>query len=135
MQSTYHIVAGCLLDTQKRLLVIRSPNDHRLTLPGAPPEAGERPTVTLARVWERLPGAPLDEKTLAILGRFRTPQADDDASPVDADVFMIDARPDASTAPGGSDDVTWLSLDDERTPLSPLLRDAVLPALKKRFHP
>lgn len=56
MQSTHHVVAGCLLDAQKRLLVIRQPNERRL------------------------------------------------------------------------------ALDDERTPLTPLLRDAVLPALRKRFH-
>ncbi|RKQ96904.1 ADP-ribose pyrophosphatase YjhB (NUDIX family) [Kushneria sinocarnis] len=137
MTDRIHVVAGCLLDADRRLLIVRKHATDVFMLPGGKPESGETPMATLLREWQEELGGELAEPHLVLLGRFSAPAAHEPDTVVDADVFEIDhAILDLMTpvAGGEIEAVDWLALDDTDAShqLAPLLRDAILPALRER---
>ncbi|GHC27002.1 hypothetical protein GCM10010082_20370 [Kushneria pakistanensis] len=127
-----HIVAGCLLDTARRLLVVKLAHQPFFTLPGGAPSAqhAETPLATLSRCCKPCLGQVLENETCIMLGRFRSEEGE---SRIDADVFVIEDF-DGDATPGGEvETLQWMTLDDNTLALSPLLGDNVLPALRKRF--
>ncbi|MFC0337937.1 ADP-ribose pyrophosphatase YjhB, NUDIX family [Kushneria avicenniae] len=128
-----HVVAGCLLDQDRRLLVVRKRDTQYFMLPGGKPEHGETPLATLARECREELGASLEEDELAMLGRFRARAANEADTHIDADVFIIEALADTPRACGEIEEVRWIALDDDTLSLAPLLADEVLPALRQRF--
>ncbi|OHV07847.1 hypothetical protein BH688_15910 [Kushneria phosphatilytica] len=137
MTERLHVVAGCLLDRHQRLLIVRKRGTDVYMLPGGKPESGETPMATLLREWQEELGGELAEPHLVLLGRFSAPAAHEPDTIVDADVFEIDhAILELMTPAAGGEieAVDWLALDDQSDPqrLAPLLRDAILPALRER---
>ncbi|REC94569.1 NUDIX domain-containing protein [Kushneria indalinina] len=131
MTST-HIVAGCLLDTARRLLVVKPTHQSLFTLPGGAPSAqhGETPLATLSRCCKPYLGQGLEDEKCIMLGRFRSQEGD---TQTDADVFVIEDFEGDATPGGEIETLHWMALDDDTLSLSPLLGDDVLPALRKRF--
>lgn len=128
-----HIVAGCLLDQDQRLLVVRKRDTSHFMLPGGKPAPGETPLVTLARECQEELGTSIREDELAMLGRFRTRAANEPDTQIDADVFIIEDMEGTPQAHGEIEEIRWMALDDESLTLAPLLSDEVLPALRQRF--
>ncbi|MFC0269589.1 NUDIX hydrolase [Kushneria aurantia] len=133
MPNSLHVVAGCLLDGQRRLLLVRKQGCALFMLPGGKPEAGERPMETLSRECREELGVSLEEEALSMLGRFRSTAANEPDTPLDADVFVIEALDGVPAAANEIAELRWFALEDDDSVLAPLLRDEVLPALRQRF--
>lgn len=131
--SIIHVVAGCLLDQDQRLLVVRKDGTRHFMLPGGKPDHGETPLATLARECQEELGTSPKADELAMLGRFRTRAANEPDTHIDADIFIIEEMKGTPQACGEIEEIRWIALDDETLPLAPLLSDEVLPALRQRF--
>ncbi|WP_106476074.1 NUDIX hydrolase [Phytohalomonas tamaricis] len=133
MADILHVVAGCLLNAQQQLLVVRKRNTPCFMLPGGKHEHGETPVETLAREWHEELGCELKKNDLVLLGRFRAPAANEPDTEVDADVFVVTMDMPTLPQPGGEiEEVRWLSLPFKKdVQVAPLLEKDVLPALQR----
>lgn len=131
MKTTLHIAAACLFDEQGRLLLVRKRNTRFFMLPGGKREPGEDALSALER--ELLEELELQLQTGALqpIGQFQAPAANEANTRVQADIFRA-ALPHAVQPAAELEELRWLDtslpLPDD---LAPLLRDQVLPALKR----
>ncbi|WP_025731713.1 NUDIX hydrolase [Carnimonas nigrificans] len=126
-----NVVAGCLLDQQQRLLVVRKRNTQRFMLPGGKPDTGESPLTTLAREWQEELGVQPDGE-IKLLGTFSAAAANEPNCQVTATIFCVEGMSaEAITCAAEIEEFRWLPIEHSATlPLAPLLETQVLPALK-----
>lgn len=129
--TTLHIAAVCLTDTLGRLLVVRKHNARFWMLPGGKAESGETPFATMQREAQEEVGIHLTEEQVTYLGHFTAAAANEPGFSVSAHVFYGNydgvLTPLAELA-----EVAWVlpeALPEDTT--APLLKEAVLPALRK----
>ena len=131
MKTTLQIAAACLFDERGRLLLVRKRNTRFFMLPGGKREPGEDALSALEReLFEELE---LQMATAALLplGQFHAPAANEADTWVRADIYRAALRHAVQPA-AELEELRWLAttlpLPDD---LAPLLRDQVLPALKR----
>lgn len=125
------IAAACLLDPQGRLLLVRKRHTQAFMLPGGKREPGESALAALQRELREELELPLAEEQFSRLGHFRAPAANEPDTWVEADIFV--ARLDQPVAPAAElEELAWLGADQPYpATLAPLLREHVLPALRR----
>ena len=131
--TTLHIAAVCLTDNQGRLLVVRKHNARFWMLPGGKAEPGETPFATMQREALEEIGIHLTEDMVTYLGHFTAAAANEPGYSVSAHIFY--GNYDGALTPLAElAEVTWVlpeALPADTT--APLLKEAVLPALRKVF--
>lgn len=127
------IATACLLDETGRVLVVRKRGTQAFMLPGGKIEMGETPRQALGRELHEELNLTVDPSQLESLGHFQPQAANEPDHWVEADVFF--ARLERSVkAQAEIDALDWLEVHAERQGhLAPLLREQVLPALRKRL--
>lgn len=128
------VAAVCLTDAAGRLLIVRKRATTTFMLPGGKVESGELPADAARReAWEET-GVVVPEYLPELLGIFSAVAANETGLSIRAHVF--DARgADAETASACAEieEIRWLAPDEAETvELAPLLRDSVLPELRRR---
>ncbi|MGJ8523641.1 NUDIX domain [Carnimonas sp. R-84981] len=125
------VVAGCLLDDRRRLLVVRKRNTERFMLPGGKPDAGESPLTTLAREWQEELGVQ-PAGAIELLGTFDAAAANEADSQVSATVFCVERMTgEEINCTAEIEEFRWLTLEhSDSLALAPLLETRVIPALK-----
>ena len=126
------VCAAVFRDARGRVLSVRKKGTDRFMLPGGKPESGETPRETTVREVREEIGALIDASSLAPLGTFCAPAANEAGREVEGTIFIcaahVDPQPAAEIA-----EIAWV---DPRTPaeagvdLAPLLETKVFPALR-----
>jgi 8-oxo-dGTP diphosphatase len=126
-----HIVAAVVLDSRRRVLVVRKRGTSAFMQPGGKIEAGETPLDALVREVREELGTGLDVTTARSLGRFTAPAANEPGHFVDAHLFLVDLEGDPQPA-AEIDAMTWF---DQAAPgqleLAPLTSGAVLTLVRE----
>ena len=86
--SIIHVVTGCYVNNQEKLLVVRKRNTTAFMLPGGKPEAGESSEVTLRREWQEELGV-TPTGSLTLLGQFQADAANEQGYQVRATAYLI----------------------------------------------
>lgn len=125
------VCAVVFRDDRGRVLAVRKHNTSRFMLPGGKPEPGETARVTAVREVQEEIGALIDAPSLAPLGTFLAPAANEAGREVEGTIFtcpaVVEPEPGAEIA-----EVLWV---DPHSPsaagvdLAPLLESKVFPAL------
>lgn len=126
---TFVVSAVCLRDPAGRVLTVRKRGTEAFMLPGGKIEPGETPAQAALREVREEVGLELAE--VRFLGHFVADAANEPGHLVDSTVFTADL-PGTPVAAGEIAELRWVdpaALD--ATPLAPLLRDHVLPALRR----
>ncbi|MCP9338081.1 NUDIX hydrolase [Stutzerimonas xanthomarina] len=127
------IATACLLDEAGRVLVVRKRGTHVFMLPGGKIERGETPRQALGRELHEELNLKVDTSQLESLGHFQSRAANEPDHWVEADVFFGRLKS-SIKAQAEIDALDWLEVHAERQGhLAPLLREQVLPALRKRL--
>lgn len=129
------VAALVLRDEGGRLLTVRKRGTARFMLPGGKLEPGETPAETAAREAREEVGVDVPVESLQLLGEFVAAAANEPGHQVVSTVYVAPAlRAGASwpvAAAGEIEELRWLPLDGPLPEdLAPLLRDAVIPALR-----
>ncbi|WP_296232884.1 NUDIX hydrolase [uncultured Pseudomonas sp.] len=131
MPTTLQIAAACLFDERGRLLLVRKRNTRFFMLPGGKREPGEDALSALQRELLEELELQLQAGALQPLGQFQAPAANEADTWVQADIFHA-ALPHAVQPAAELEELRWLDTSLPLTDdLAPLLRDQVLPALKR----
>jgi hypothetical protein len=127
------VAAVVLRDADERILVVRKRGTARFMLPGGKIEVGETPRQAAVRELSEEVGAELDPKSLAFLGEWTAPAANEPGLTVHGHIFE---HPwiDGLGVRAEIEALLWLHPDemDGRHDLAPLLVSAVLPTLRSR---
>ncbi|MDX3809910.1 NUDIX hydrolase [Bosea thiooxidans] len=121
------IAAALLTDSQGRLLLVRKRGTESFMQPGGKIEPQEEPGAALLRELREELRLEEERKSLAHLGTFAAPAANEPGFTVRAEMFRLvsDARPQPAAEIA---EIAWLSPDATATvTLAPLTRDHVLP--------
>ncbi|MFI8739970.1 NUDIX hydrolase [Stutzerimonas zhaodongensis] len=127
------IATACLLDEAGRVLIVRKRGTQAFMLPGGKIEGEETPRQALERELHEELDLLIEPSKLESLGHFQSRAANEPDHWVEADVFV--ARLEASVKVQAEiDALDWLEVHAERQGhLAPLLREQVLPALRRRL--
>ncbi|MFG3450705.1 NUDIX domain-containing protein [Stutzerimonas stutzeri] len=132
MRSTVlNIATACLLDGNGRILVVRKRDTRMFMLPGGKLENAEAPMHALQReLFEELDLC-IEESQLHSLGHFQSRAANEPDHWVEADVFIGyltgEVRVQAEL-----EEMIWIDIHaQQQEHLAPLLREQVLPALRR----
>ncbi|WP_424346560.1 DUF4031 domain-containing protein [Kocuria sp. CH-021] len=129
------ITAVCLRDDDGALLTVRKRGTERFMLVGGKLDPGESPAAAAVRETAEEVGLRLDPAQLGLLGEFEAPAANEDRTWVRCTVFTapLTGRPvplaeieELRWQPVGEDVLDALPVD-----LAPLLREHVIPALRR----
>lgn len=124
------VSAVVLRDIDGRILVVRKRGTSRYMLPGGKIEAGESPAQAAVRELREEVGADLEPESLAFLGEWTAPAANETGLTVHGHIFE---HPwiDGLSVRAEIEDLLWLHPDEMalRDDLAPLLVTRVLPAL------
>lgn len=130
--TTLHIAAACLFDERGRLLLVRKRNTRFFMLPGGKREPGEDARTALKRELLEELELQLDDAALQPLGQFQAPAANEADTWLQANLFHA-ALPHSVQPAAELEELRWLDtaqpLPDD---LAPLLRERVLPALRRQ---
>ena len=131
--TTLRIATACLLDEAGRVLTVRKRGTQAFMLPGGKIEGEETPRQALERELHEELDLLIEPSKLESLGHFQSRAANEPDHWVEADVFV--ARLEASVKVQAEiDALDWLEVHAERQGhLAPLLREQVLPALRRRL--
>ena len=124
------VSAVVLRDSDGRILVVRKRGTSKYMLPGGKIEAGESPAEAAVRELHEEVGADLEPESLAFLGEWSAPAANEAGLTVHGHIFE---HPwiDRLSVRAEIEDLLWLHPDEmaAREDLAPLLVTRVLPAL------
>ena len=124
------VSAVVLRDSDERILVVRKRGTSKYMLPGGKIEAGESPAEAAVRELHEEVGADLESESLAFLGEWTAPAANEAGFTVHGHIFE---HPwiDGLAVRAEIEDLLWLHPDEmaAREDLAPLLVTRVLPAL------
>lgn len=126
--------AVCVFDGEGRLLTVRKRGTSRFMHPGGKPEHGETASQTAARELAEEVNIRLHPEDLELLGTWRTEAANEEATDIEAAVFLAPgtwrAVPAAEIA-----EIRWMDLGsaDDYDDLAPLLTAHILPLLLQRL--
>ena len=124
------VSAVVLRDIDGRILVVRKRGTSKYMLPGGKIEAGESPAEAAVRELHEEVGANLETESLAFLGEWTAPAANEAGLTVHGHIFE---HPwiDGLEVRAEIEDLLWLHPDEmaARDDLAPLLVTRVLPAL------
>jgi 8-oxo-dGTP diphosphatase len=124
------VSAVVLRDSEGRILVVRKRGTSKYMLPGGKIEAGESPAEAAVRELHEEVGADLEPESLAFLGEWTAPAANEAGLSVHGHIFE---HPwiDGLAVRAEIEDLLWLHPDEMavREDLAPLLVTRVLPAL------
>ena len=127
------VSAVVLRDIDGRILVVRKRGTSKYMLPGGKIEAGESPAEAAVRELHEEVGADLKPDSLAFLGEWTAPAANEAGLTVHGHIFE---HPwiDGLAVRAEIEDLLWLHPDEMvmRDDLAPLLVTRVLPALAKK---
>lgn len=127
------VSAVVLRDSDERILVVRKRGTSKYMLPGGKIEAGESPAEAAVRELHEEVGADLEPESLAFLGEWTAPAANEAGLSVHGHVFE---HPwiDGLAVRAEIEDLLWLHPDEMvmRDDLAPLLVTRVLPALANK---
>ena len=127
------IATACLFHDADRILVVRKRCTRFFMLPGGKIEAGETSLQALRReLYEEL-DLLMEESQLQSLGHFQAHAANEPNHWVEADVF-VGRLASKVKVQAEIEALDWLELHAEQLEhLAPLLREQVLPALRRRI--
>jgi 8-oxo-dGTP pyrophosphatase MutT (NUDIX family) len=124
------VSAVVLRDGDGRILVVRKRGTSKYMLPGGKIESGETPAQAAVRELHEEVGAELEPESLAFLGEWTAPAANEPDHTVHGHIFE---HPwiDGLAVRAEIEDLLWLHPDEMsmRDDLAPLLVTRVLPAL------
>jgi len=127
------VSAVVLRDIDGRILVVRKRGTSKYMLPGGKIEAGESPAEAAVRELHEEVGADLEPESLAFLGEWTAPAANEAGLTVHGHIFE---HPwiDGLAVRAEIEDLLWLHPDEMvmRDDLAPLLVTRVLPALANK---
>ena len=127
------VSAVVLRDSDGRILVVRKRGTSKYMLPGGKIEAGESPAEAAVRELHEEVGADLEPESLAFLGEWSAPAANEAGLTVHGHIFE---HPwiDGLSVRAEIEDLLWLHPDEMvmRDDLAPLLVTRVLPALANK---
>lgn len=127
------IATACLIDDDHRVLVVRKRNTRLFMLPGGKADPGETPICTLLRELREELDLWMNASQLVFLGQFQARAANEPGHWVIAEVFVGKA-PEAVRIQAEIEESGWITLKTEESQaLAPLLRDKVLPALRRHL--
>lgn len=120
------IAAAIILDSSRRLLLVRKKDTAYFMQAGGKIEADEQPEEALCRELKEELELIVETSDLEAVGTCSSPAANEEGFDVKADLFVLEqdfaASPCAELA-----EAVWLTVDDAQTyPLAPLTRDHVL---------
>lgn len=123
-----HVSAAIILDTDRRVLVVRKQGTTRFMQPGGKPEHGETPAETLTRELHEELGLELGLDDLEPLGRFVSEAANEPGHRVVADAFVVTIGAAQPVAQAELAELRWITpADAETLPLAPLSVEHLLP--------
>ncbi|MFI7482797.1 DUF4031 domain-containing protein [Kocuria sp. M1R5S2] len=124
------ITAVCLLDDDGALLTVRKRGTDSFMLVGGKIDPGETPEEAVVREAAEEVGLDLGPRGLRLLGRYTAPAANETSTWVHATVFTapLAGRPQPRAE---IEELRWQPLEEAAPELAPLLRDHVIPALRR----
>ena len=127
------VSAVVLRDSDERILVVRKRGTSKYMLPGGKIEAGESPAEAAVRELHEEVGADLEPESLAFLGEWTAPAANEAGLSVHGHIFEHPWL-DGLAVRAEIEDLLWLHPDEMvmRDDLAPLLVTRVLPALANK---
>ncbi|WP_407296207.1 NUDIX hydrolase [Stutzerimonas zhaodongensis] len=132
MPHILNIATACLLNDAGRLLVVRKRGAHYFMLPGGKAEPGETAAGTLIRELDEELALETDESQLQYLGHFESRAANEPDHWVKAEVFVARLSTPVKIQ-AEIEESGWIAIDGDSERLAPLLREEVLPALRRRL--
>ena len=122
-----HVSAAVITDSAGRALVVRKHGTTVFMQPGGKPEPGESAAEALARELHEEIGLAVSPAALVPLGSFESDAANEPGHRVVAEVFRIDAEPDAVSARAEIAEVRWITpAEVAAMALAPLSTDFLL---------
>ncbi|TQV80898.1 NUDIX hydrolase [Denitrobaculum tricleocarpae] len=126
MVKEIRIAAAIILDSSRRLLLVRKRETAYFMQAGGKIETDENPEDALCRELEEELALSVVASDLEAVGTYASRAANEDGCDVKADLFIL--RRDFAASPNAElAEAVWLTLDEARDyPLAPLTRDHVL---------
>ena len=131
MPSLLVVAAVCLHDPTGRLLTVRKRGTERFMLPGGKLEPDETPEQAVVRETAEEVGISIEPASLALLGHWRAPAANEADTDIDSTVYTADLADPEPCVAREIEELRWLDpgrasgYDD----LAPMITLHVLPAL------
>jgi len=133
MSHILNIATACLLNDTGQLLVVRKRGTRYFMLPGGKAEPGETSADTLIRELGEELALWTDQSQLQYLGHFEARAANEPDHWVKAEVFVARLS-DPVQIQAEIEESGWIGIHDGNSArLAPLLREEVLPALRRHL--
>lgn len=121
------IAAAVILDSDRRILLVRKRGTAAFMQPGGKLEGSESPTACLARELQEELGLSIEEGRMRSLGHFSASAANEVGAIVRAHLFLIEGIQTASPAAEIAEALWCDPLTPDAIPLAPLTADIVMP--------
>jgi len=122
-----HVSAAVITDAAGRALVVRKRGTAMFMQPGGKPEPGESAAEALSRELHEEIGLVVEPGALQPLGSFESDAANEPGHRVIAEVFRVDAEPEAVSARAEIAEVRWITPREVASmPLAPLSLEFLL---------
>lgn len=129
---TLTVAAVCFRDADGRILTVRKRGTAHFMLPGGKLEPGEAADDAARREVHEELGVRLEPTDITLLGSWRAPAANEPDTDVVGTVYLAELTSEPSAA-NEIAELRWVQVVDgaalDGSPLAPLLRDRVVPAL------